>query len=547
MVTIDERKKYWLWYLILIPCVFFGFYFAIGVYPLFDNNDGLYAGIAKQMLLHKDFVIPHLNEVPYIEKPPLLYWLLSLSFSLFGFTAFAARFVTATSAALICVVMVYFTRKTKQPQIGIISSIIFASSIGVSIIARMVYFDMLFTLFASSALFCLFYWYDSQKISILRIGYLFLGLAILAKGLIALVLICGSFGMFLLLQREFRCLYKVLDPIGIILFLAVVLPWHIAAVIQHKGFAWQYFVEEHVMRFLNQREPHDYYHGPIHYYLPRIMVYLFPWSLFMPLIFWQNKNADREEKKILKFCWCCLLIPLLFFSVSSAKANYYMIISMPALAMILGIKIKNLSPKIFNIWSLVILLMVAVAASIGFFICRHMPQIVNCRLSIISIIIYAAVAGMVVLFFVRSSQITIIAIASLIIPVVITMITYLKENQADFSAAAVGVYLNEHAKNDELYIYQDFENFSALAFYAPKSFKIIDSKSSDLYYGYHLPNFKRWFVDKDEFSGEKGCVTKQAYVVVPTKKLPEFYRYMTGSEFVLIKEFGKLVVLKLRF
>ena len=109
------------------------------------------------MLLSKKFIIPHLNCVPYIEKPPLLYWLMSLSFSIFGFTASAARLITSTSAAFVCVAIVYFIKKIKLPQIGITSAIIFASSIGISIVARMVYFDMLFTALIAGALLCLFY------------------------------------------------------------------------------------------------------------------------------------------------------------------------------------------------------------------------------------------------------------------------------------------------------------------------------------------------------------------------------------------------------
>ena len=145
-------RQYQIWYPILATLIFFSFYFAIGDYTLLNNNDGLYASIAKHMLLTKSFIIPYLNCVPYIEKPPLLYWLLASSFSIFGFTAFAARFVTATSATLLCFAMLYFTHKIKLSKVGIMATLIFASSIGVSIIARMVYFDMLLSFLIASTL-----------------------------------------------------------------------------------------------------------------------------------------------------------------------------------------------------------------------------------------------------------------------------------------------------------------------------------------------------------------------------------------------------------
>lgn len=559
---ITSRQLSWHWYPILLLLMFFSFYFAINLYPLFDNNEGLYSSIAKHMLLTKNFIIPHLNCVPYIEKPPLLYWLLSLSFSIFGFTSFAARLVTTTSAMLLGIALLIFGKKIKLPQIGVISSIMLVSSIGVSIIARMVYFDMLFTLLASAALFCLFYWYENQKISTLRSGYMFLGLAILTKGLVAIILIGGSFGLFLLIEKKlFQYLRQALDPLGILLLLAVVLPWHIAATIQHKGFLWHYVVEEHFLRFLNQRVPHDYYGGPIYYYLPRIMIYLFPWSLFTPLLFWRTKNLTTFEKKVLRFSWCWLIVPLAFFSLSSAKANYYMIVSMPALAMLLGVKIKNLMAnnpyhnKIFNLWVIAILLTVVVGAGVALLFFGNIIQLDDTSKRWLIITAIYAAGGIIaiissIVFNINNQQrpkISFVVLASLIIPLTITMVSYIKSTIDNLSSSNVGIYLSSHLssqqKNNQLYIYHDFENFSALAFYAPGCFKIIDSQSSDLYYGAHLPQFKSHFINKKDFLQE--IAKKKIYIVVPNKKLQQFYNDIIDrpSRFYLFKKFEKLTIL----
>jgi 4-amino-4-deoxy-L-arabinose transferase-like glycosyltransferase len=536
MLTLAKKHEHW-WYLILAVLAFFSFYFAIGTYPLFDNNEGLYASIAKFMLLHKEFIIPHLNCVPYIEKPPLLYWLLAGSFSLFGLTTIAARLVTTTCAVLTCIAIVFFAKKIKQSQTGIMAALIFTSSIGVSIIARMVYFDMLFTFLISCALFSLFYWYESYKISALRIGYLFLGLAILTKGLVAIILIFGSFFLFLVLEKKLRRLYEALDPMGIALFLAVVLPWHIAAIMRHQDFFRHYIIEEHFLRFLNQREPHDYYHGPIYYYLPRIMIYLFPWSLFAPLIFWRTKNISPIEKKLLNFSWSWLLVPLMFFSLSSAKANYYMIVSAPALAMILSIKITNLFTthhyRTFGIWSATILFVTALALGAGYYLFYPSSFVIIA-------IVYALVIGITILFMARRLDATMVMIASLIIPIVIIMISYLGIIKNDISTEEAGSYLSLQAKDKSLYIYEDFENVSALAFYAPSCFKIIDSKSNDLYYGKTLPKFKPWFIDKKEFLHD--ARHQQVYIAVPIKKLLQFYREMEPAKFSTLKKFNLVTI-----
>jgi len=546
MFTIN-KNQHLIWCLILLSLMFFSFYFAIGDYPLLNNNDGLYASIAKYMLLNKSFVIPYLNCVPYIEKPPLLYWLLSCSFSIFGFTAFAARFVTASCASLLCVVMLYFSHKIKLAKVGILATLIFASSIGVSIIARMVYFDMLFSLLIAATLFSLFYWYETQKTIFLRIAYMLLGLAILTKGLVAIVLICGSFGLFLLVEKSlWKTSRLAIDWPGIALFLAIVLPWHIAATLEHKGFFWNYIIGEHFLRFLNLREPHDYYQGSFYYYLPRILVYLFPWSFFAPLVFLQPKNLSAIEKKLLHFSWCWFLLPLAFFSLSSAKANYYMIVSMPALAFILGIYLNTWFvtnyAKLFNVFVTLILFATAAVLAVSFVaFLPSFPVISGAEKLILVTITYAAVAGILALVFIRRPQVAAVLLAGLIIPIAIAATSILKLINEDISSAKFGIYLAENNKGNSVYLYQDFENFSALSFYGNTCFKIIDNQSSDLYYGAHLPEFKQWFLTKEEFLQE--TKHKPFFVVVPNKKLEQFYQNITTAKASALQKFKELTII----
>lgn len=536
------------WYLILSTLAFFSFYFAIGNYALLNNNEGLYASIAKHMLLSKSFIIPYLNCVPYIEKPPLLYWLLASSFSVFGFTAFAARFVTATSATLLCITMLYFTNKIKLQKIGIISTLIFVSSIGVSVITRMVYFEMLLTLLVSSTLLCLFYWYETQKIIALRLAYILLGLAILSKGLIAIILVCGSFALFLLLEKSFwQHLRKSLDFLGITLFLSIVLPWHITAAIEHKGFLWNYIVGEHFLRFLSLREPHDYYQGQFYYYLPRILIYLFPWSFFTPLIFLKNKTLGIIEKKLLKFSWCWLVVPLIFFSISSAKANYYMIVSMPALAVILSVQLNTWfeakHAKFFNILVSIILLAIVSIIIIGYVaFLPSFPQIISCKKLIFTIIIYGLITAIISLIFIKKPSVAAVMLAGLIIPVAITATSVLKLISDDISSAKTGIYIAEKKNISPVYIYQDFEDISALAFYSNICFKIIDNRSSDLYYGSQLPQYKQWFLTNKEFLKE----TRQtpSYIVVSNKKLDDFYQNIVNTKNATLQKFKDLSIIR---
>lgn len=540
--TFSSEYQDWMWYLLIAVLTFFSFYYAVGSIPLFDNNEGLYASIAKSMVLTKQFIIPYLNCVPYIEKPPLLYWLMAGSFSVFGFSALAARLVTVTSAALIPLFLILFARRIQRPQIGIISAIIFVSSICVSIIARMVYFDMLFTALISGALLCWFYWCESQQVFGLRLGYLFLGLAVLTKGLIAIVIVGGSFSVFLLLEKNYRSFYRIFDPLGIALFLAIVLPWHIAATIKHKGFFWHYIVEEHFLRFLNQREPHDYYTGPIYYYLPRIFIYLLPWSFFLPWIFGRTEDLPLKERSLIRFCRCWFFVPLIFFSLSSAKANYYMIVSVPAISILLGIKLDGLIAKDKSKTSAILgaALAFLIVLSVMFFInISQLPHPTG--VIIVFALAYCVAIGILMLIFVNRGKVALILFASLVIPMVISMVALIKDRQDELSTAKVGEYLNSHAQGKNLYLYQDFENISALAFYAPCCFKIIDSKSSDLYYGQHLSEFKQWFADGSQIAAAKAG---QNFYLVATDKLSQFFDYVGRNKFSIVENFGRITVLQ---
>lgn len=106
--SFQEKKKYQRYAAMLAVLYALAFYSGFGHFGLMDNNEGLYAEIPREMIASRDFIMPHLNGVPYIEKPPLLYWLTALSYQAFGFSEFAARFIPATAGLLTGLLMMRF-------------------------------------------------------------------------------------------------------------------------------------------------------------------------------------------------------------------------------------------------------------------------------------------------------------------------------------------------------------------------------------------------------------------------------------------------------
>lgn len=141
------RYILWLSFLLLVG---FTFYYGLGSYALANNNEGLYAEIAREMYISHKYIIPMLNGVPYIEKPPLLYWLINGSFHLWGINEFAARFVPATCGVILCFSLVFFSQQINRLGEGLLAGLILSTSLGFVLIARIVFFDMLLTTLFSS-------------------------------------------------------------------------------------------------------------------------------------------------------------------------------------------------------------------------------------------------------------------------------------------------------------------------------------------------------------------------------------------------------------
>jgi len=333
-------------------------------FPLRDNNEGLYAEIAREMLASGNFLMPHLNGVPYIEKPPLLYWLAGAAMAAWGPVPGAVRLASALPMLALCLGLFQFCRRHLGLAIGCYASVALASMVPVALIAHLALFDPLLTALLGGWMLCFLHAHlqaDHAHTHALytearaqpqpvradgahragttaarRAGAVLLGLAVLDKGALALVLALGVAGLFLLLMRARRGWRQLYDPAALALFLAIVLPWHLLAARAQDGFAWFYVVNEHVLRFLGQRQPDDFHRGPFWFYLPRLLMMAMPWTPFLLLA---RRPPWRERKRavVARFCQAAVGFPLLFFSLSQAKADYYLIVCAPALALWLAL------------------------------------------------------------------------------------------------------------------------------------------------------------------------------------------------------------------
>lgn len=545
----------WTDYVILFALLFLSFYFGLSSYAIENLNEGLYAEIPREMLEIGNYIIPNLNFVPYIEKPPLFYWLIAISYKLFGISAWSARVVPATAASAICLNLVYFGNLIRRNREGWLAAIILATSIGFIAIARVLIFDMVLTFFFSAALLSFYHWYKQTNIKSLRFFYLFVGLALLTKGLLALLLPLIALVFIAISPRGSKRLLSFFDPIGALLFLMVVIPWHYLAIKQQAGFAWNYFINEQYLRFFDQRIPHDYHTGSIFFYIPRLLIYLFPWSLLSFLLLKPEKSVDQS---LSRFLWLWLLIPLLFFSLAKAKGDYYMVIATPALALLLALKINEQLTRpnstlfyFFLVFATLELLTIGLAffATAKGFLLNYLPKFLWFDASFSSILLYLwlsvmaiTLVGAICNFYSRKPlvKLHLLLIASLVITLIIFYILNKQQIQNHHSETVIANYIQQHDNQCPVFLFKDCEKISSIMFYLKRRLPIIDSQSQDLYFGMRNITDKNWFISLGHFMMAR---QQEHYVIARKKNFLEFMHSVVPQEYCIVAQSGSSVLL----
>ena len=328
-------------------------FWGLGTLPIRDNNEALYAEIAKVMAAGGSWIVPHLDGVPYIEKPPLLYWLTAISFKLFGIGAWQARLPSALAAWLLCVALLAFGRQLGAPRAGRVAALVAGTAFGYTLIARTILFDTLMVAFWVVALGCWFIAVQRRQRKWLRIAAVSIALSTLSKGPEAVLLL----GLVVAWQivwspgtwRRAELLKFTLDPLAIGLFLFITAPWMIAAGLQQPGFTWFFFVNETIMRFLGKRIPDDYHAGPWWYYGPKLVLGVFQWIPVVIALALAARPAQRARaqgplcldlKRSGQLALTSALLIFAFFSLAQNKGAYYILPVIPLVGWWAGTRVE---------------------------------------------------------------------------------------------------------------------------------------------------------------------------------------------------------------
>ena len=329
---------------------------AIGPPSLMDDVDAVQAQIARNMLDSGDWVTARLDGVAYLEKPPLKYWSMAVCYMIFGVHDWAARIPMALFAVALCWLTARIGWWAFGGRTGFYAGLTLATCAGLFLFTRVLIPDVALSFAIASAMWAFFRALEEDEPHPRRWAWIMaasIATGLLLKGLIAAVLPLGAVLVYLFLTRQLfeRRTWKRLRPFsGTLIILLIAAPWHVLATLrnppyfyfsmrsvpgEYHGFFWFYFINEHLLRFLNLRYPRDYDTVPQLYFWLFNLLWLFPWSAYLAAAFRLSyRNVDRAGRmRLLALCWTGFL--LIFFTFSSTQ-EYYSMPCYPALALLIG-------------------------------------------------------------------------------------------------------------------------------------------------------------------------------------------------------------------
>jgi hypothetical protein len=512
-----------------------------------DDVDAVHAQSGYNMLVSGDWVTSRLDGVPNLEKPPLHYWTMGVAFAIFGKHDWAARIPVALAAIALCLVTAWFAAWAFDRQAGFFAGLSMSTCIGLWLFTRPLLPDALQTLTIALSLWAFLRILDDEErhpkawAAVLAACF---GIGLLIKSLIGIVFPIGAIAIYLLFTRQFFSLrvWSRLRPIsGTLIILLIAAPWHILATIrnppyfslsmrsvpgEYHGFLWFFVINEQLLRFLNLRYPRDYDTVPRLYFWLFNLIWLFPWSVYLPSAFRLSyRPVDRAGKtRLIALCWIGFV--MVFFTFSTTQ-EYYSMPIYPAMALLIGCGMtRNGSELRWGTRALTVICTIAAFAAIAILISvRHVatPGDISQALSPHPAAYKLSLGHM--------EDLTLESFAYLRLPLGLAAGAFLigafgtlrtSGKSAYFALAVMMVvffqaariamvrfdpYLSsrpmvdklEHSPPGDLIIDHHYYWFSSVFFYTNRTALLLNGRFFNLLYGSYAPGSAKVFIDDDQF------------------------------------------------
>ncbi len=543
---------------------------------LMDDVDAVQAQIARNMLTSGDWVTARLDGVVYLEKAPLIYWAMAVGYAILGTHDWVARIPIALSAIALCWLTAAFGIWAFDQRAGFYAGLCMATCIGLFLFTRILIPDVMLTFTVALGMWAFLRALDAEEPHPRFWAFMLaanLGVGLLLKSLIGVLfpLAAGAIYLWLTHQLFSATTWRRLRPFsGLLIILLIAAPWHILATLrnppyfaftlhsgpgQYHGFFWFFFINEQLLRFLNLRYPRDYDTVPRLYFWLLHLVWLFPWSVYLPAVarlsFAPTDRAGRT--RLLALVWVGFV--LVFFTFSTTQ-EYYSMPCYPALALLLGSAIAMGGHWIRR--GTLVLSVIAACAGLGtltlFFLTRNLPAPGDISQAL------SQHPGAYTLSLGHMQDLTLSSFAYLRLPLLLAAIafcfgafaTWRLAGQRAFLAAALMMILFFHAARLAMSVFDPYMSsrplaeailkspdgtlivdhhyytFSSIFFYTQRRALLLNGRWNNFEYGADAPGVPGVFIDDAEFK-QLWLEPDRFYVVAKQSAMPRL-EDLVGSE-----------------
>ncbi len=334
----------------LLLAVLLAFFLNSGSLPLSDVDEGAFSEATREMLARGNLVSPTLNDLPRHDKPILIYWAQAASLTLLGQHEFAYRLPSLLASLLWLLALYRFCRRHGDRQTAVLAGLVMVLSLQVGIVAKAAIADALLNLFIALALFWIYDYFCASRVGktigekrrLLLAIYAALGLGFLTKGPVAVMFPLLISGLFFLSAGAWRpWLRALLYWPGWLLFLAIVLPWHVMVYLdQGDAFFRGFYLQHNLNRYASTFEGHG---GNLLYYVVVLPLVLLPFSGWLIAIAGRLLRRGRADRGTAgagdlfeRFLLIWFVTVFLFFSFSRTQLPHYLLYGCTPLFIVLA-------------------------------------------------------------------------------------------------------------------------------------------------------------------------------------------------------------------
>jgi len=553
-----------------------------------DDVDAVQAQIARNMLDSGDWVTARLDGVSYLEKAPLIYWLIAGCYKALGVYDWVARLPVVLSSVALCLLTALFGAWAFGKRAGMFAGLCLSTCVGLFLFTRIQIPDVMLTCTTALALWAFLRALDDNeprpRLWATTIAVC-LGLGLLLKSLVGALFPIGAGLVYLAFTRQLflRRTWQRLRPFsGALIVIVIAAPWHILAAVrnpplfdftmhsapgEYHGFLWFFFINEQLLRFLNLRYPRDYNTVPRVLFWLFHFAWLFPWSVYLPAaVRLSYRPADRAgQARLLALCWIGFV--LVFFTFSTTQ-EYYSMPCYPAFALLIGSAIaaggawiRAGTRVLFVIAALAGVTALVLAAAVW-----HYPTPGDISGVLDTHGNYTLSLG-------HMTDLTLPSLAYLRVPLVLAGIAFLLGAVGTFRSAAPRAfmaialmmvlffhaarlalvafdpYLSSRPLADallrspdgKLIVDHHYYTFSSVFFYTGCGALLLNGRRNNLVYGSYAPGAPPVFIDDAQFSS-LWKTPQRYYVVAEDKNLPRFEDLAPGALTVVAHSGGKIVL-----